>query len=248
MFRKPEDMRYLRFLRRLHGRMAFDWYMEIGCRTGRSLRHVRGKTIAVDPFFQIDSNVIGSKPVFMAFQQTSDEFFASGVLERLGARLGFSFLDGMHLMEFLLRDFMNTEAASHPGVLIAMHDCCPFNFQMTTRKVEDAPRGAWTGDVWKLIPILEKYRPDLRMAILGCQPTGLVLVAGLDPRNTVLRDNYDKILQDWKELTLEEYGLESFFGGFSFTPVAEIEASDYEMFSDVRLSNESIRTPEFVSP
>jgi hypothetical protein len=248
MFRKAEDMRYLQFLRRLHNRVVFDWYLEIGCRTGRSLRHVKGKTIAVDPFFQIDTNVIGTKPAFMAFQQTSDEFFASGVLERVGVRFGFSFLDGMHLMEFLLRDFINTETASRPGAVIAMHDCCPYDFKMTTRKVEEVPRGAWTGDVWKLIPILEQYRPDLKITVLGCQTTGLVLVAGLDPRNTALRDNYDKILLEWKELTLKEFGVDRFFDRFAYTTVAEIEASDYAMFSEVRLPNDSIRTPEFVSP
>jgi len=160
-FNKPEDLRYVRCLRNIHQANLFDWYMEIGCRNGRSFEPVRGKTIAVDPFFKITTNVIGQKPALMCFQQTSDAFFESNVLDALNAKLSFSFLDGMHLMEFLLRDFINAERNSHAGGVIAMHDCCPFDYEMTTRNVDDAPASAWTGDVWKLIPILQKYRPDL---------------------------------------------------------------------------------------
>lgn len=63
---------------------------------------------------------MGEKPALHLFQATSDDFFASDFLRRDGIRLGLSFLDGMHLYEFLLRDVMNTEAASDPNGVI----CC----------------------------------------------------------------------------------------------------------------------------
>ena len=85
---------------------------------GRSFADVRGKTIAVDPSFRIDSNVIKDKPALHIFQQTSDDFFDSGFLKAARAKLSFSFLDGMHLFEYLLRDFINTEKNSHPDSVI----------------------------------------------------------------------------------------------------------------------------------
>ncbi len=32
----------------------------------------------------------------------------------------------------------------------------------------------WTGDVWKLIPILQRYRPDLQLTLFDAPPSGLV--------------------------------------------------------------------------
>ena len=63
MFKRATGLKYHRFLRRLHGRLLFDWYMEIGCRLGDSFAPVRGRTIAVDPFFRANMNIIGTKPV-----------------------------------------------------------------------------------------------------------------------------------------------------------------------------------------
>ncbi|HEY9037488.1 MAG TPA: class I SAM-dependent methyltransferase [Roseovarius sp.] len=247
-FKRPEDVRYVPFLKRLHARLLFDWYMEIGCRTGRSFADVRGKTIAVDPYFRIKSNVIGVKPALHIFQQTSDDFFASGVLSALNVRLGFSFLDGMHLVEYLLRDFMHTEKHCHPDGVIALHDCCPYSFEMTTRDVDDAPKDAWTGDVWKLIPILQNYRPDLKLTVIGCRPTGLVLVSGLDPDNRTLDANYDAITREWADVSLENFGAGRFYGLFDYTPCAQIEAGDYALFDGVRKTDELQDVPLFVSP
>ncbi len=248
MFKVPQDMRYIRFLKAIHSQMVFDWYMEVGCRNGRSLEHVRGKTVAVDPFFLITANVIREKPALLVLQQTSDDFFESGFLKSLGVELSFSFLDGMHLMEFLLRDFIHTERNSKRGGVIALHDCCPFNHEMTTRNVDDAPSDAWTGDVWKLIPILQKYRPDLKIDILGCRPTGLVMVHNLSPESDVLAEHYDEILADWQHLTLEEYGVDTFYNAFDYVPVGDVVDGDYQMFKDVRLSPETVPKPEFRSP
>ncbi|MEY8095884.1 hypothetical protein AB9F29_00480 [Falsihalocynthiibacter sp. S25ZX9] len=248
MFNISTDVPYTRFLARLHQSMTFEWYMEVGCRTGRSFAAVRGKTIAVDPFFRIKNDVISEKPALLLLQKKSDDFFASGLLESIGVKLSFSFLDGMHLMEFLLRDFMNTEKNSLPGGVIALHDCCPFSFEMTTRDVENAPRDAWTGDVWKLIPILKKHRPDLKITVLGCKPTGLVFVHNLNPESKVLHSKYDEIVSEWQDPTLEEYGVSKFNETFSYTPCESFVDGGYEIFDKVRLSVDSVAKPEFVSP
>ena len=38
------------------------------------------------------------------------------------------------------------------------------------------------------------YRPELSIILVDTQPTGLLVVMGLDPQNTVLSDNYDEIV------------------------------------------------------
>jgi hypothetical protein len=214
MFVKPSGMPYYRFLRSLHEACLFDWYLEVGCRSGESFAPVRSKTVAVDPFFQAEINIIGKKPALHVFQATSDDFFASGFLARNDIRLGLAFLDGMHLVEYLLRDFMHTEAAMAAGGVILLHDCVPYGMGMTTRDLSRLPKGSWTGDVWKLIPILQEWRPDLTLTVLDCRSTGLVCVSGLNPESRVLADNYDRIVADWVGVRLEDYGTERFFGSF----------------------------------
>jgi hypothetical protein len=248
MYRKLQGMRYYDFMDGLHGCVLFDWYMEIGCRAGRSFAPVRGKTIAVDPFFRVKLNIIGSKPALHIFQLTSDDFFATGFMQRNGIRLGACFLDGMHLFEYLLRDFMNTEAQSDPDGVIMMHDCVPFGFEMTTRDLANLPKGAWTGDVWKLIPILQTYRPDLTVTVLDCNPTGLVCVSNLDPENTVLRSNYDRIVGEFLDVDLERFGVERFLDSFAFTSAGAVAEGGYGLFGRVALSTDSALQPRKITP
>ena len=247
-FRQAEGMGYLRFLSRLHAGHLFDWYLEIGCRSGRSFGPVRSPTIAVDPFFQIDSNVIGSKPELHVIQKTSDDFFASGFLDKLGIRLSVSFLDGMHLFEFLLRDFMNTERRSRPDGVIAMHDCCPFSHEMTTRDLKNLPKRAWTGDVWKIIPILRQYRPDLTLTVLDCAPTALVLVSGLSPDNAVLEEKYDEIVARYAEVDLSGYGLAAFYDQFEFTDARAFVHQGWPLFQSLKQDEAKALTPTAITP
>lgn len=230
-FRPARGMKYYRFLRRLHDELLFDWYMEIGCRKGTSIAPVRSKTIAVDPFFRARVNIIGQKQALHVFQATSDDFFASDHLSRNGIRLGLSFLDGMHLYEYLLRDVMNTEAASDPDGVILLHDCVPYGFGMLTRDLDNLPwKRAWTGDVWKLIPILQKWRPDLTLTVLDCAPTGLVCLSNLSPGNRVLQHNYEAIRAEFDAVDLESYGLERFFGSFEMASGLDCAASGFGLF------------------
>lgn len=247
MFKRASGLQYHRFLRRLHGAHLFDWYLEIGCRTGDSLAPVRSKTIGVDPFFRAEVNIIGNKPALHILQQTSDEFFASGFLANNRIKLSTSFLDGMHLFEFLLRDFINTEALSDGNGVIMLHDCVPFNYEMTTRDLANLPQRAWTGDVWKLIPILQAYRPDLTLAVLDCRPTGLVCVTGLSPRNMVLADNYDNIIKQYQDVTLEAFGIERFFDSFEFASALECEQAGFPQWKAASIDPSLAIQPQLVS-
>ncbi|MEJ1991151.1 MAG: hypothetical protein P8X50_05355 [Maritimibacter sp.] len=248
MFKKAEGIGYYRFMRRLHKSHLFEWYMEVGCRNGRVFSNSRSKTIAVDPFFRAERNIINNKPALHIFQQTSDDFFSSAFLKAAKVKLSFSFLDGMHLFEFLLRDFMNTEQASDQNGVIALHDCLPFGYEMTTRDLNNLPKGAWTGDVWKLIPILKAYRPDLKLTVLDAAPTGLVLISNLKPSSRVLATNYDEIVAKYEKLTLEEYGLEAFYDLFEIEDTEAMIEAGFPLFDKIKLDPSKALNPEKVSP
>ena len=248
VFKQAKGLKYTSFMAALHRDMLFDWYLEVGCRTGRIFANARGKTIAVDPFFRAEANIIGAKPALHVFQQTSDDFFASGFLTAMKIKLSFSFLDGMHLFEFLLRDVMAAEQASAPFGVIALHDCCPFSHAMTTRDLSALPKQAWTGDVWKLIPILQTYRPDLRITVLDAAPTGVVLLSGLDPTSRVLDLAYDTILRDWSDVTLESFGPKTFNALYDYQDTAAFVAAGYPLFAPLCLPETAALKPEKITP
>ena len=248
MYNKPLGLQYRRFLATLHSQLLFDWHLEVGCRSGESFAPVRSKTIAVDPFFRVEINIIGKKPALHVFQATSDDFFGNGFLARNDIRLSLAFLDGMHLFEFLLRDFMNTEAAMDPKGVILLHDCVPYGQKMTRRDLDNLPDGAWTGDVWKLIPILQKWRPELTITVLDCQPTGLVCVSGLDPANRVLADNYDRIVADFSDMDIKQFGVEKFFASFEYTGARLVARKGFQMFRGVALPEDAALEPAQITP
>ncbi|HUD65101.1 MAG TPA: discoidin domain-containing protein [Candidatus Sulfotelmatobacter sp.] len=197
---------YLSCLRKLHSVLQPRTYLEIGTRHGESLKQARCAAIAVDPRFELNCRVpIESMPALCLFQTPSDRFFELyDPRSILKGPIDLAFLDGMHLMEYLLRDFIHTERACQKQSVIVLHDCVPFDYHMT-RRVENDPKRRnlsaypswWTGDVWKVLPVLRRYRPDLNVEVFNAQPTGLVVVRGLDPNSRVLADHYDEIVGEF---------------------------------------------------
>ena len=51
--------------------------------------------------------------------------------------------------------------------------------------------------VFKVTTVFERYRPDLTTVLLDTEPTGLLVVLGLDPESTVLADHYDEIVAEY---------------------------------------------------
>lgn len=213
-----DGLQYLSFFQKLHQTLNPEWYLEIGTQTGASLALSSAKSISVDPVYRIRQEIIGKKPEFYAFQETSDAFFEADRLKKIGATVNLAFLDGMHLFEFLLRDFIGTEKFSAKDGLILLHDCLPWNTAMTLRVRGQTATSSWTGDVWKMVPILQKYRPDLTLEIVDAAPTGLVMVSGLDPKNKTLEENYDAIIKEYLDIDLEAYGVDRYFSSFEVIP------------------------------
>lgn len=168
-------------------------YLEIGINDGRGLRRSKTRTIGVDPAFKITAEFECDVQMVKA---TSDDFFAreNPIARFPEGVIDFAFIDGLHIFEFALRDFINTERLSAPSSVIVFDDMLP-------RTVGEAARDRftdqWAGDVYKLITVLERYRPDLVVVAVDTLPTGLLLVLGADPTNTVLKDKYDEILAEF---------------------------------------------------
>lgn len=223
---------YIGVLKRLSHIRAVKRYLEIGVCTGESLAQIAAeRAVGVDPKFQLSHNVAAGKTDVRLFQMPSDAFFAEvDVAAALGGPVDFAFLDGMHQFEYLLRDFYNTERVASPRGLIALHDCLPLSERMILRSSEEAVRlsrgtpyeGWWTGDVWKVVAILRKHRPDLRIVCVDAPPTGLVFISNLDPASDSLRRDYCRIVDAFAAVPNTAEELAAFYAGLSLVPTARI--------------------------
>jgi predicted O-methyltransferase YrrM len=187
-------MQYLTFLESVHRQLAPERYLEIGVRNGVSLSLARCRAVGIDPAFSITAELDGDVALF---RTSSDEFFArrNPLAATGGLPFDLCFIDGLHLFEFALRDFINAERHSAAKSVIIFDDVLP-------RSVDEAARvrhtNAWTGDVYPIIEVLARYRPELTVLPVGTHPTGLLLVMGLNPGNTVLADNYPRIVAEFR--------------------------------------------------
>jgi len=207
------EFHYLDYLMHIHNVIKPKTYLEIGVDNGRSflLSSPESYCVGVDPAPKLteaisDTQKIVSKTSDDFFKKSSqtikDEFFSGNCVE-------FAFLDGMHQFEFTLRDFLNTEKICCSDSTIVLHDCYPLN-ELTAKR--DRETSFWSGDVWKVVPALKKYRPDLDIKTLPLRPTGLCVIENLNPNFTMsqsinsiideftpfsyqmLQDNKDEIL------------------------------------------------------
>ena len=209
----------------LHEGLRPRTYFEIGMLQGLTFRLARCPAIGVDPVVRLPTEALTGRPSTMLFEMSSDSFFdAHSPSALFGAPVDFAFLDGLHVFEALLRDFINTERHCRRHSVIALHDCVPTALGMA-RGTEFPQRpevsrepGDWTGDVWKILPVLRKYRPDLRIHVLDAAPTGLVLVTGLDPENTVLSERYWAILDECQGMDLATIGVSAFVASQHVVP------------------------------
>ncbi len=187
-------MYYIPVLTEVHRRLAPRAYLEVGVRDGRSLSLSRCRTVAIDPAFAITHEITTDLALF---RTTSDEYFArpEPLAPTGGTPFDLSFIDGLHLFEYAFRDFVNAERHSSPRGTIVFDDILPRSVDEAARKRHT--RG-WTGDVYPMLAVLARYRPDLVVIPVGTQPTGLLLVVGLDPGSTVLADRYDEIMAEFR--------------------------------------------------
>lgn len=182
-------------------------YLEIGVAMGRSLglAGACSHVIGVDP-----ETAEAERQLFLSpencpvlFKTTSDSFFAQADLNTLlkAGSLDMVFLDGLHLFEQVLRDFMHVEKYASPQTMVFIHDGLPINRLVAERERKTA---FWVGDVWKIIPCLKAVRPDLEIITFPAPPSGLTVVRGLDPSSKLLERQFDRIVDHFLAAELPE--------------------------------------------
>jgi len=191
---------YFQLMARIHDHLKPVTYLEIGVDQGQSFEIVTSETLAlgIDPNPRVRKTL---QPNQRVFAETSDNFFDSHdvIAELGGKRLEVAFIDGMHQFEFALRDFINVEKYSSPDSIILIHDVYPIDAISAAR---ERASWFWSGDIWRLILILKKYRPDLTVNVIGTSPTGLGIVQDLDPNSRVLAERLDEIVKEFLELDI----------------------------------------------
>jgi len=190
--RPPRDKTlkdYREVIGKLHEILKPERYLEIGVHKGDTIRLSKCRTHGIDPFPMLrgplEDNVI-------LHEMTSDDFFESEFVSDIDKhKIDYAFIDGMHLFDYVLRDFMNVERYAKPSSVVLFHDILPpFAASASRERLTDV----WVGDVWKIILCLQEYRPDLKLTTVNAEPTGLLVAENLSPSSRVLADKYDEIL------------------------------------------------------
>jgi hypothetical protein len=189
------------FLKALHDLLQPRNYLEIGVQNGHSLELATCPAFGVDPSPQRAARMGET-----IFSMTSDEFFAQDVRGELSLPvIDLVYIDGMHLFEFALRDFIGAARLSNPTTVIVFDDVLPYNAAIAAR---EQPVGDWTGDVWKVIPIIEEY-VDCVDWLVDVSPTGALVVTRWDPEDIrYLADNYEHIMERYMNREVPPWVLE----------------------------------------
>lgn len=179
-------------------------YLETGVNEGESLMIAKDLALAigVDPAPKVPPGVF-DKPPFRLEQKPSDDFFLETFEQGdPDFQLDLAFIDGLHIFEYALRDFIGCELLAAPGCEVLVHDVLP-------RRASEAARHrftrSWTGDVWRLVMVLRHFRPELRVQLSEAAPTGLAIISGLDPSNRLLIERYSEVVAYGLSLSVLDY-------------------------------------------
>jgi Methyltransferase domain len=177
-------------------------YVEIGVSRGISLAQARPTTrcVGVDPEPRIDFELPSPAAIH---HLTSDEFFVRHDLRALlGGPVELAFIDGLHLFEQALRDFVNLERYSAADTVVVMHDCLPLD-ELTANR--ERTTDFFSGDVWKAVLALRRRRQDLGMVTVPAAPTGLCLVRALDRSNRRFERELPELIAAYRDLDFDYY-------------------------------------------
>ncbi|QOX79679.1 methyltransferase domain-containing protein [Trichlorobacter lovleyi] len=181
------------FLQYLHQVLEPRFYLEIGVFMGASLQLANCPALGIDPAPCMGpDNPLWEKIVVA----TSDDYFFDESNRAYQGMLDLVYIDGMHLIENVIKDFINIEARSHPGTIIVLDDIYP-NHPVQARRERETL--AWTGDVWKIVQILRDVRPDLELIPVDTYPAGTLIVLGADAGNQNFSKGFDFIVDSWQK-------------------------------------------------
>ncbi len=191
---------YRELLKRVHATLRPRTYLEIGVEHGTTLAlavHSQ-QVVGVDPVPRPPARELPHNT--RLFCATSDEFFARHSRQDVFGELPLelAFIDGMHWFEYALRDFCNVERWCTAASTVILHDCLPV---MAVAAERERQTTFWVGDTWKALECLLRERPDLRISIVPCHPSGLVVIQGLDARATLSSERLETLYSEYRFLT-----------------------------------------------
>jgi len=193
---------YYEVLQWLHEGLKPGSYFEIGVCRGESLRLAMPPTIAVgiDPMPEVDQ--CWRTKTHIVPMASADFFARHRLREFFGADLfSLAFVDGSHHFEQVIDDIFQLESFAGPESIIAVHDTIPLDEKTAARR---RCTNFYTGDVWKVVPFLKKYRPDLDLVTILTAPSGLTLIRRLNCCRT--RSPVEmKAIREFQELPWEHY-------------------------------------------
>jgi len=201
---------YLDILSRIHNYLKPQSYVEIGVDKGDSLALAQHYTVSIgiDPFPRIEKKIRSFAKIY---PMPSDKFFENYNLfnELQIDNLSLAFIDGLHHSEQVLRDFINIERYADDKTVIIIHDCLPI-CNIVANRINNM--FFWTGDTWKLILFLIKYRPDLDINVVPTPPSGLGIITKCDSKSTLLMEKYDQFVSEQQHQELPYDYLDSLEG------------------------------------
>ncbi|MFW6247352.1 MAG: class I SAM-dependent methyltransferase [bacterium] len=112
-------------MKKLHKNLKPNFYLEIGIFKGRSYKLSTCESIGIDPDPKVDYDSI--------YRITSDEFFLNHSDVLKNKTIDLSYIDGMHLFEYVLRDFINVEKYCNKQSVIIIDDVFPVHYKQAER-------------------------------------------------------------------------------------------------------------------
>jgi hypothetical protein len=178
----------------MHATLRPETYLEIGVAAGATLTLAKTARVAigVDPVPAPLEHEL--PPGARVVTETSATFFAT---RRPGDLFGprpvaLVFIDGLHLFEAALADFLAAERWCAEDSTIVLHDCVPVSRVTATRERRTR---FWVGDTWKAAWALARARPELRIRTILAPPSGLVVVRRLEPSGAAAHD-FDAVTRE----------------------------------------------------
>jgi hypothetical protein len=182
-------MNRIELIQAIFSKTELEYYLEIGCRKGRSFLPIKAKhKMVVDPAFAIPfyrkwkwGIKVPENANNQYFEETSDVFFTKRA--NLIKQLDVVLVDGLHTYRASLLDALNSLKYLNKDGIIIFHDCLPPNKAAAmptelfpTKKEKHSILGwtnEWCGDVYKTIIYLRKAFPEVLDALVVNTDYGL---------------------------------------------------------------------------
>lgn len=149
-------------------------YLEIGVRLGDSLVLFEAADLAVG----VDPSPAVSRPLpshMHVASMTSEEFFRGGHAAAYftDRPLDIVFIDGLHLSEQVLLDFVWTLPFLADGGTVLLHDVLPHRAEVASRTRQTT---MWTGDCWRAALAIARTWPGFHFVVVPTSPSGLLAI------------------------------------------------------------------------